>query len=238
MTQTDALVLFDIDGTLVQTAHAGVRGMNAAFGRLHGRHDALAGVPIAGRTDRSIVREAFTRFGVEATDRQIDALRAAYLDDLRVEISRPTREPMGVLPGVLSLIDAFEGYPSIGIGLLTGNFQGGAAIKLGHFGLWRRFRFGAFGDGHENRRDLLPLALESARAAGLSAIPTDRVIVIGDTPLDVDCAAAHGARALAVATGTYDADALVAAGADLTVATLEDTGQLVEWTEAVLALGR
>lgn len=237
MMQIDALVLFDIDGTLVQTAHAGVRGMDAAFARLHGRTGALDGIPIAGRTDRSIVRDAFVRLGLDPTDDDIERLRVAYLEDLRVEIARPTREPMGVLPGVHALLDALEARPTVGVGLLTGNFQGGARIKLGHFDLWRRFAFGAFGDRHQNRRDLLPMALQAAQAAGHALVPPDRVIVIGDTPLDVDCAVAHGARALAVATGHYGSDALVEAGADLTVDTLSDTRQIVEWTETVLDPG-
>ena len=102
--------------------------------------------------------------------------------------------------------------------LLTGNFAGGAEIKLGHFDLWRRFAFGAFGDDHVNRRDLVPVAVREAASRGV--VPT-AVVVIGDTPLDIDCAHAHGAMAVAVATGHYDEAALARAGADLVVPTLE-----------------
>jgi phosphoglycolate phosphatase-like HAD superfamily hydrolase len=223
------LVLFDVDGTLVQTAHAGVRGMNAAFARLYGRDGALDGIPIAGRTDRAIVADAFVACGLPWADGELDRLRAAYLDELRLEIARPTTAPMGVLPGVPALLDALSARGDVHVGLLTGNFRGGAAIKLGHFGLWRDFHVGAFGDDHLDRRALVPVALDEARRAGLGDPGPDRVVVIGDTPLDVDCARAHGARALAVATGSYEMAALIEAGADLAVDSLAEGARIVEW---------
>jgi phosphoglycolate phosphatase-like HAD superfamily hydrolase len=224
-----ALVLFDIDGTLIQTGRAGVRGMNAAFRRLHGPERALDGVPFAGRTDRAIVVEVLARLGVETTDARVRELREAYLEDLRVEIRRPVPDPSGVLPGVLGLLDALAAEPDVHVGLLTGNFEGGAAIKLGHFGLWDRFPFGAFGDDHADRRDLVPVALEGASRAGCPIPPPERVWIIGDTPLDVACAHAHRARALGVATGPFATDALSAAGAQRVVPTLEDTTAIVDW---------
>ncbi|MEZ5317861.1 MAG: haloacid dehalogenase-like hydrolase [Vicinamibacterales bacterium] len=227
------LVLFDIDDTLVQTGRAGLRGMNLAFERLHRRANALDGVTFAGRTDRAIVADAFRLMGREAGEADITGLRDAYLEALRAEIVRPVDAAVGVLPGVERVLAALEARPeAFVVGLLTGNFAGGAAIKLGHFDLWRRFPFGAFGDVHVNRRDLVPVALEQARALGcVPATPGD-VVVIGDTPLDVDCARAHGARALAVATGPFDAQALAEAGADLTVPTLDDAPDVVEWIRA------
>src|SRR5262245_52201089 len=115
------LVLFDIDGTLIHTARAGLRGMNAAFADLHQQPDALARVPFAGRTDRSIVLDAFRAFDVEPSDAEIIALRDAYLSRLPHELRRPVPEWSGVLPGVVNLLDALEGTTS-GVGLLTGNF--------------------------------------------------------------------------------------------------------------------
>ena len=223
------LVLFDVDGTLVLTGRAGVRGMNAAFARLHGRHDALAAVAIAGRTDRAIVADVFEAIGLDPTEEAIAVLRDAYLEHLREAIDLPVEHPKGVLPGVSDLLAALESRTDVDVGLLTGNFEGGAAIKLGHFDLWRRFRFGAFGDRHVDRRDLLPVAVDRARAAGRAPARPDRVVVVGDTPLDVDCASAHGARALAVATGPFDREALARSGADLAVDTLEDVERLAAW---------
>ena len=122
-------------------------------------------------------------------------------------------------------------FSDIGIGLLTGNFEGGAAIKLGHFDLWRRFPFGAFGDRHVNRRDLVPVAMaQAARAGFVDAGPHD-VIVVGDTPYDVDCAVAHGARAIGVATGPFTTSQLAAAGAHLVVETLADAIEVDRWID-------
>ena len=229
------VVLFDIDGTLVQTSRAGVRGMNAAFAELHGRADALDGVPIAGRTDRAIVSDAFRSAGLEPTAEAIAALRDAYVRHLAVEIRRPATSAFGVLPGVLAVLDQMAAArPEVPVGLLTGNFERGAAVKLRHFDLWRRFPFGAFGDDHLDRRDLVPVACDRGRAVGLEAAPAGMVI-IGDTPLDVDCAHAHGAIAVAVATGLYSAAVLREAGADLVVETLEALAADAEWIERVTA---
>jgi phosphoglycolate phosphatase-like HAD superfamily hydrolase len=223
------LVLFDIDGTLVLSGRAGVRGMNLAFGRLHGRDRALDGVPIAGRTDRAIVIDAMRAIGVDPTEAAIGALRDAYIELLGVEIQRPPPEhPSLVLPGVAALLDALDRENGMVSALLTGNFQRGAAVKLEHFGLWRRFGFGAFGDDHVDRRALVPIAVELAKATG-AAVPPEGVVIIGDTPSDIDCAKAYGACAIGVATGPFSRAVLEEAGADLTVETLEDAGRVMDW---------
>lgn len=220
------LALFDIDGTLIHTARAGVRGMNAAFHELHGHEDALAGMTFAGRTDRAIVFEAFAQLGIDRSQAALDRLRDAYLMHLSTELGHPV-EGARVLPGVTDILDALEGHSDVGVGLLTGNFERGAAIKLGHFDLWRRFGFGAFGDAHEDRRALVPIAIDAAhRVSGVRVSACD-VIVIGDTPLDIDCARAHGAISVGVATGPFARAQLVEAGADLVVETLEETEALL-----------
>lgn len=216
------LVLFDIDGTLISSGRAGVRGMNRSFEREFGVAGALDTVTVAGRTDRAIVTEILTRAGHVADDAAIARVRDAYCTDLPVALAEPTTRPMGILPGVVPLLDHLATRADVVIGLLTGNFVRGAEIKLGHFGLWTRFRFGAFGDHHANRRDLVPVAVDAAVAAGHPRVDLSRVIVIGDTPLDVDCAHAHGARAIAVATGPFSHADLVATGAAHVVTTLED----------------
>jgi phosphoglycolate phosphatase-like HAD superfamily hydrolase len=215
------LVLFDIDGTLIQTARAGVRAMNAAFSRLYGRHGALDAIPIAGRTDSAILRDVFAALEIERTAGAVEQLRQAYFEHLPLELARtaPDTEGFGVLPGVERALDALESSPHHTVALLTGNFERSAAIKLGHFDLWRRFAFGAFGDDHVDRRDLVPVALSHAHGRGLTP---ERVVVVGDTPLDVDCARAHGACAVAVATGLYSREQLAEAGADLVVSSLDD----------------
>jgi phosphoglycolate phosphatase-like HAD superfamily hydrolase len=223
------LVLFDIDGTLVLTGRAGVRGMNLAFRQLYGREGALDRVPIAGRTDRAIVADAMRGIGIEPSEEAIGALRQAYIDNLLVEIGRPMPgHPSLVLPGVVPLIDALASAPDVTTALLTGNFERGALVKLSHFDLWDRFTCGAFGDDHEDRRALLPVAIERAKDAGVVVSP-ERVVIIGDTPHDIDCAKAHGARAMGVATGPFGRAALEAAGADLALETLEPLDLVMDW---------
>ena len=223
------LVLFDIDGTLVLSGRAGVRAMNIAFGQLHDRGHALDGLPIAGRTDRAIVIDAMHAIGVEPTGDAIQALHDAYIERLAVEIKRPSGHPSLVLPGVEALLDALEAQEGVVTALLTGNFHLGAAVKLGHFSLWQRFGFGAFGDEHVDRRALVPVALERAREAGVPVPPPEGVIIIGDTPNDIDCAKAHGARAIGVATGPFDRATLHASGADLTVDTLDAADAVMDF---------
>ena len=225
----EVLVLFDIDGTLLLSGRAGVRGLNLAFDRVYGRAAVLDGIDLAGRTDRAIVIEALESIGLSTHPDEIARVRDTYCDCLAEEIVRPVTAPSGVLPGVVALLDALAERSSVSIGLLTGNFERGAAIKLGHFGLAPRFQFGAFGDDHVDRRDLVPVALARARAVGIVPPTARQVIVIGDTPLDVDCAHAHGARALAVATGPFDVRSLARAGADLVVDTLEDLDRIAAW---------
>jgi phosphoglycolate phosphatase len=225
------LFLFDIDGTLVLTGRAGVRGMNLAFERLFGRAGALENVPIAGRTDRAIVGDVLRALGREVSDEEVTRLRDAYCESLSTEIHRPVADPSGVLPGVEALLDRLAASGGPPAGLLTGNFARGAAIKLGHFGLFERFAFGAFGDDHRDRRDLVPVAISAAERAGVARHSPADLIVIGDTPLDVECAHAHGARAVGVATGPFSVEALSAAGADLVLETLEDQERLLRWAQ-------
>lgn len=227
------LILFDIDGTLILSGRAGLRGMNAAFVQLYGRENALDGVSFAGRTDRAIVLDVFRPWKPDAGETDVFALREIYCQCLVDEIKKPVKDPSCVLPGVSDMLAALATRPDVGVGLLTGNFERSAAIKLGHFGLGPEFRFGAFGDHHVDRRRLVPIALDAARAAGYVVPPPARVIVIGDTPLDVDCAHANGVSVVGVATGGYDRAALDQAGAHLTLDTLEDLEAFDRWLNSL-----
>jgi phosphoglycolate phosphatase-like HAD superfamily hydrolase len=223
------LVLFDIDGTLILSGKAGLRGLAGAVRQLYGVTDALDHVPVAGRTDRAIVGDVLTGLGRTADPDEIDRLRATYLDQLQMEIVKPVPDKSGVLPGVHGLLDAIDAREDLRAGLLTGNFEQGARIKLEHFALWHRFPFGAFGDDHVDRRALVPVALARAQAAGYAAASAADAVIIGDTPLDVDCAIAHGARVIGVTTGHYGRAELEAAGAGLVVGSLEEIDTLLRW---------
>ncbi|TAK13071.1 MAG: HAD family hydrolase [Acidobacteria bacterium] len=223
------LVLFDIDGTLVLTGRAGLRALNRALHDVLGAENALQGVAIAGRTDRAIITDALRAIGRDVTDDIVGRIRDGYCGYLGAEVDRNTQHPKMILPGVVAALDALAPLEATGhaaVGLLTGNFARGAEIKLGYFDLWRRFRFGAFGDAHVDRRDLVPLAIEAAAAAGAGRFATADVVIVGDTPADVDCAHAHGATAIAVATGGFDEAALAATGAEVVIKDLS------EWADA------
>lgn len=217
------LVLFDIDGTLVLTGAAGLRAMNQACVELVGHADALDGIPVAGRTDRIILSEVAERAGRSLDDALLDELRGKYVANLRHEIELPGRGTKAVMPGIRPLLDALECRDDVFVGLLTGNFESGARIKLEYFDLWRYFRCGAYGDDAADRNALVPFALERARVCGLPDLAPEHILVVGDTPHDVACARASGAVPVAVATGTFTIEQLRASGAEIVFQDLTDT---------------
>jgi phosphoglycolate phosphatase-like HAD superfamily hydrolase len=216
----------DIDGTLVLTGGAGIRAMNRACEELVGHGQALANIPVAGRTDRIILTDVVQQTGHTAEDGLLDRLRDRYIEHLSEEIERPGGQQSfespgarggfkGVMPGIRELLDTLERRRDVFVGLLTGNFQAGARIKLEHFGLWRYFRCGAFGDDSADRNDLVPFAVQRARECGVPELGSEHILVIGDTPHDIACARAVGAVPVAVATGGFTADQLRDHGADV-----------------------
>jgi phosphoglycolate phosphatase len=220
-------VLFDIDGTLVVTGGAGQRAMNRAFHDVFGIPDAFVTIELAGRTDTSILADAFAQQGMTADADGVRAFRERYLACLREEVPRPGANKR-VLPGIQPLLRSLEPQPHVFLGLLTGNFADAAEVKLAHFDLWRYFRCGAFGEDAHDRNHLVPVALDRARQRGLPPhVEPAHVVVIGDTPRDVACAHAHGARVIAVATGQYPADCLQAAGAHVVFEDLADTAAVL-----------
>jgi len=222
------LVLFDIDGTLVLTGGAGVRAMNRACQEIIGHADALTGIPVAGRTDWIILHDTLGKIGHELDEDLFARLRDAYLRYLREEILQPGKGVKDVMPGVRPLLDALGQRDDVFVGLLTGNFEEGARIKLEHFDLWRHFRCGAFGDDAADRNALVPFALARARECGLADIPPHHVIVVGDTPHDVACARAVDAVPVAVATGSFGMGELEACGAAVVFQDLSDTRRFLE----------
>jgi len=216
------LVLFDIDGTLVLTGGAGLRAMNKALQQVLGHEDGLQGIALAGRTDWAILADAVARVDKELDAGLLDRLRRGYIEHLAIEIESPGRGPKAVMPGVRKLLDDLRTREDVFVGLLTGNFEEGARIKLGHFDLWQYFACGAYGGDAADRNALVPFAVERARACGLPRIAPRDVIVVGDTPHDVSCAEAAGAIAVAVATGGHTVAQLAETGADLVLQDLSD----------------
>ena len=221
------LILFDIDGTLVLTGGAGMRAMNRACADLVGHDNALNGVALAGRTDWIILHDALHNHGRALDAALLDELRCRYVEHLVDEIRLPGKGTKDVMPGIRELLDALQRRGDVALGLLTGNFEEGARIKLEYFDLWKYFPCGAFGGDSANRNDLVPIALARARECGLADVGASDVLVVGDTPHDVACARAAGATPVAVATGSYSVEQLRETGAEIVFEDLSDTNRFL-----------
>ena len=222
------LVLFDIDGTLVLTGGAGLRAMNRALEEVLSRTNGLDGIAVAGRTDWSILQDAVARTAHELDHSLLSALRERYISNLEIEIESPGRGTKGVMPGIEKLLLQLDARDDVQLGLLTGNFEEGARIKLAYFNLWKYFPCGAFGGDSADRNALVPVAIARARQCGLPAISIADVLVVGDTPHDVACAHAAGATPVAVATGSYSVEQLRDSGAEIVFQDLSDTARFLQ----------
>ena len=222
------ILLFDIDGTLIHTGGAGGSALRHAFQVQFGTEP--GDVPFSGRTDRGIGRSLFELHGIEDSTDNWQRLRDEYLRQLPRHLHRKTGR---VLPGVRELLEWLRPRDDVWTGLLTGNLRGGADLKLDYYKLSDHFDFGGFGDHHCDRDDVARAALSAAHDAVLPD-PADLPIwVIGDTPLDVRCARAIGARVLAVTTGIHPAEELAVSEPDVLFDDLSQTDSVIE----VLGIG-
>jgi phosphoglycolate phosphatase len=198
--------LFDIDGTLLRTGGAGQRAMERALTDVFGVPDPYEDIPAAGRTDRAITADLFAYHELTPTEPEWLQFQTVYFAHLQATL----RELEGmILPGIESLLDRLATRNDVTLGLLTGNFREAARLKLEHHAIDHHFAFGGYGDEHHDRDDVARIARnEACRHLGRDIDPR-AVCVIGDTPSDVKCARAIGARAIAVATGMFSADELI-----------------------------
>jgi phosphoglycolate phosphatase-like HAD superfamily hydrolase len=227
------VLLWDIDGTLIHGAGAGRRAIERAFERRFGRSDVLA-FPFDGMTDPIILRQGLAGLGMgdAEIERAIGPTLRDYLAVL-AEICADVRT-FRVHAGIQAALALVTGRDGFAVGLGTGNVEEGARLKLAPVGLNDHFSFGGYGSDHGDRPQLISIGAD--RGAQRLGVPRAacRVVVIGDTPKDIAAARANGAESIAVATGSYQCEALLAAGAtyafaDLTdpkatVALLEDRG--------------
>jgi phosphoglycolate phosphatase len=213
-------LLFDIDGTLIDSGGAGKRSLNLAFEELFSVRDAFSTVSMAGKTDSQILGEACALHGVDSGNGVVPQFYRTYIRHLNEQIGKGKGH---VKPGLREALEILKDRKDFVLGLLTGNIEEGAAIKLGHFGLWSYFVTGAFGSDEEDRNKLLPIAVEKLFRRISVSVPPGNCVVIGDTPRDVACAKPYGAFSVGVATGPYSAEALSAAGADVVFEDLSDT---------------
>jgi len=194
------LLLFDIDGTLITSGGAGERALRAGFLERFGIEDDLQNVEIAGRTDPGIARAMLRAHGLRDTPENITAFIDAYLAHLVAELPHAGGR---LLPGIPALLAALKPRPEVVLALLTGNVERGAEIKLTHFGVWHFFEFGAYADDHHDRNELGPFARRRAIEKHGGEFPPERIVILGDTPHDIACARAIGAKVIAIATGKF-----------------------------------
>jgi phosphoglycolate phosphatase len=228
------LVLFDIDGTLLLSAGAGRRAILSALGGQVGDPRALEGIRFDGKTDPQIVVELLEAAGHSSPSEptRVAAVLARYVTHLERDLAVHGHRSR-VMPGVPALLDALDADATVLLGLLTGNVEPGATLKLRAAGLDPgRFLVGAFGSDHPHRGQLPPIAARRAEPH-FGRVPSGReVVIIGDTPADVACARSIGARTVGVATGGYTTIQLEAAGADAVCADFSD---LARAREAILS---
>jgi phosphoglycolate phosphatase len=217
------LYLFDIDGTLVDTGGAGMQALQEATREIFG-HDGPS-LDLAGSTDLGIIASIHAHFAIDPTPERIVEYFVAYQARLDWNLTNGLFKGK-VFTGVTCLLDELSSRSNATIGLLTGNTSGGAASKVRHFDLAAYFPFGAYGCDHEDRNHLGPIALARAAIHAGRTFTPEETLIIGDTPKDIACAHAFGAKCLAVSTGQFSAAVLTAQGADYVVESLD---QALAW---------
>lgn len=222
------LILFDIDGTLLRTAGAGAKAMVDAGRELFGDHFTLDGIPISGRLDPLIWRDAAALADIADAHLLHDRFRETYGRKLRERLdTNPTAE---LYPGVREFIEELQTHRDIALGVLTGNYPETGRLKIERAGLDPDiFTIDAWGCDGSHRRDLPGVALAKCEARLGRLIASHETTIIGDTPHDIDCAKHHGCRSIGVATGEFERTELEQCGADLAVENLTDVEMLMDW---------
>jgi phosphoglycolate phosphatase-like HAD superfamily hydrolase len=213
------MILFDVDGCLISTGGAGARAWRRAFETLYGVSADIGQASEAGMTDPVVGRLTFnSALNREPTDRELSRLLGTYLDGLADEVARSPG--YRVMPGVQALLPRLVDAGVL-LGIVSGALEAAAHIKLARGGLTRFFSFGGYGSDSRNRGELTRRAIDRAGQICGHALDSRGVLVVGDTPRDVEAAHTAGAVAVGVATGKYSMEQLRAAGADHVLATLE-----------------
>lgn len=225
-----AALLFDVDGTLADTMGAGKAALAAAMTEVYGETGPVDGYDFHGRTDPEIVRGLLRAAGRSDADvdRGLGELWPRYLERLDAELTALDGRAVA-LAGVITLLDLLADDDRFACGLVTGNLEQGARLKLDAVGCAGRFGFGAYGSDAEQRDELPAVALARAERRYGRTFDPRRSVVIGDTPADIRCARAAGTRVLAVATGRHSERELAEHRPDVVFADLSDTARVVEF---------
>jgi phosphoglycolate phosphatase-like HAD superfamily hydrolase len=218
------LFLFDIDGTLITSGGAGENALCDAVRDRFGKEEDLDGVTVAGNTDSAISRQLLEKHGLETSPENLASLLDGYLHHLKERLPKHSGR---VLPGIVQLLDALRDRDDCVLALLTGNLAAGAEIKLSHYGVWDYFEFGAYADDSHDRNQLGTFARTRAKETSGEDFPPDRIYVIGDTPRDIECGNAIGAKTVAIATGNSSQAELAAHHPDHLFEDLSDTKKVL-----------
>jgi phosphoglycolate phosphatase len=221
------LILWDIDGTLMYSGGVAGEAMRASMERVYGSASTEARHSYAGKTDRQIILETFAERGHDELIGTLDHFTATYIEELTSRRDAFLTR-CRVLDGAAAALERLTTADVIQ-SVLTGNLQPIARIKLDLMGLTRFLDLdsGAYGSDHHRRTELAPIAAARAAQRYGRAFTGADLVVIGDTPHDIDCGRAAGARTIAVATGPFSADALRAHNADIVLENLADTDAVI-----------
>lgn len=219
------LLLFDIDGTLLNANGTGRRGIEQGLSDTFGKPITTAGISFGGRTDLAIMREILQTNDLPPLDRTIQQALDAYESTVLSDVASDDVE---LLPGVPDLLVTLADHSEVQLALLTGNIRSMAFWKLEAVGLDHHFPFGAFGCDHAKRHELPGKAVKRAKDhTGRSYIGSD-VVIIGDTPNDIRCGRGIGAFSVAVCTGHSTRDDLASHQPHVLLNSLEDTDAFIK----------
>lgn len=208
-------LLFDIDGTLINTGGAGLKAMKTAVSQVLGREDLLTGYSFAGKTDAQIMKDMARAAGQDSRADEISAdLKSEYIAHLKQNLK--TSDNFKIYPGASELLAHYHSREDFELALLTGNFETGAELKLEHAGLWHFFKWGAFGNISEERIHLAEHALETITQKEESLVPKN-IFIIGDTTNDIRCGRAINATTVAFSAGFEPEEKLKACEPDYLV---------------------
>ena len=219
------LLLFDIDGTLITSGGAGEWALRDAMKTRFGIDEDLGGILLAGATDKKIAVAMLEKHGLAPSPENITALLDEYLSHLE---ARMPRHDGRVLPGMIELLEVLSKREEAVLALLTGNVVRGAEIKLTHYGVWHHFEFGAFADDHHDRNELGKFARTRAHDRHGIEFAPEKIYVIGDTPRDIECGRAIGAKTVAIATGHYSLEELAEHTPDFLFQDFSETNRVVD----------
>ncbi len=219
------LLLFDIDGTLVSTMGAGMEALKIVIEKRYDAHDDLSDIEIAGKTDSNIAADILKKYHVDLTPENI----SSFLDEYVAHLARllPTLHGK-ILPGISEILPRMKSKPDRVLGLLTGNVERGAKLKLQRYGLWDYFAFGAFADDHHDRNQLGAFARRRAEEKHGDEFDAAQIDVIGDTGHDIACGKAIGARTIAVATGFWPREKLSTHAPDFLFDDFANVNEVIE----------